>query len=398
MNDWTRRHLDRASHSPAWLQDLLLAIAVCEADLVIVLFGESDAGPFGVVPRGVGVGVVILISLPLVFRRTNPTLVMALTGFAAGAAGAVGIPNQALAPLVALYTVAAYSTMVDTVVSTGIFLAITTGLLVSVGHLPSLYSNTLLVVGVAVIGRIVQANRAQTLELESRAAQLERRRDAQARLAVTSERERIARDMHDILAHSTSVMVVQATGARRMLPERPEQVAEALKVIEDTGRMSLAELRRMLGLLREGTADADLTRPQPGLADISELVETFVAAGLPVELRQARRPLPDEVDASIALSTYRVVQDALTNAMKHARADRVTVDLCPLPDRLLLEVLDDGGHGAAPRQRRRRPDTTRPGSAPVIDDTGGGFGLIGMRERAALVGGVIEAGPRPGGG
>lgn len=396
MSDWTPRQLDRLTHAPPWLQDLLLAIVVCEADLVIVLYGERGAGQFGPVPRALGVAAVILMGLPLVFRRVNPGLVMMLTGFTAGAAGAVGVPIQGLATLVALYTVAAYLPMRDAVGATVVFLAITTGLMASTGDLPSLYSNTLLVVGVTVIGRIVQANRAQTLQLRARAIELERGRDAQAQLAVTSERERIARDMHDVLAHSTSVMVVQATGARRLLPGRPDQVAEALQVIEETGRTSLAELRRMLGLLRQDVADTDPPRPQPGLADIADLVETFVAAGLHVELRQTRA-LPEEVDASIELSAYRVVQEALTNVMKHAGAHRVTVDLCALPDRLLLQVLDDGGRSDRPRPRRR-VEAAGPRSAAALDAAGGGFGLIGMRERVALVGGIIEVGPRPGGG
>ena len=354
----------------------MLAIAVSEADLAAVLLSERTDGPFGEVSTPVAAVVVVLVALPLVFRRSNPGLTMVLTGFGAGAAGAVGIPIQPLAPIVALYTVAAWSTLADTVVTTAIFLAVTTSLVLSTGQLYVLYSNTLIVLGVAVLGRLIRAHREQASELARRAHQLELEREERARLAIRTERARIAREMHDVLAHSTSVMVVQATGAKRLVRTRPEAAEDALGVIADTGRQSLADLRRMLGLLRRDD-DGVPTAPQPTLADIPDLVAEFVDAGVPVDLRM---PQDAALDGPVGLSAYRIVQEALTNVLKHADPERVIVDVRVLDGRIEVEVLDDGG------------------AARQLDTVGGGYGLVGMRERAGLVDGTLEAGPRPGGG
>lgn len=367
---------------PPWLQDLILAAAVSQADLVAVLSSDRQPGPFGTVPTPLAALAVVLIATPLVFRRRHPDLTITLTGFGAGAAGALGIPIQPLAPLVALYTVAAYGTLFDTVAATSIFLAITTGLVISMGEISVLYTNTLIVLGVAVVGRLIQSHREQATELAHRNAELERTRVERTRMAVRAERTRIAREMHDILAHSTSVMVVQATGAKRLVRTRPDAAEEALGVIADTGRETLGEMRRVVGMLREGDADDGVpTTPQPTLDTLDELVAEFADAGLDVDLRWAGT-VPDDLDASLALSVYRIVQEALTNSLKHAGAERVIVDVRRLSDRLEVEVLDDG---AGP-------------SRPSLTETGGGFGLVGMRERAHLVGGTLEAGPRPGGG
>lgn len=383
MLDWIRRQLDHIRATPHWLQDLLLAIAISQADLVAVVFTDRDPGLFGVASRPVAAIAALLIALPLVFRRNNPDLTMMLTGAGAGIAGVFGIPVQPLAPLVALYTVAAYGSLQNTVGSTVIFLAIITGLYATGGELPLLYTNILIVLGAAVTGRIVRAYRDQTVELLQRAAELQRSREERAQFAVRSERTRISREMHDVLAHSISVMVVQATGARRLLPGKPDQAAQALTVVEDTGRQSLAEMRRMLGLLRDEGEGAP-SGPQPGLDDIRPLVEEFARSGLPVDLR-TRGEAPANVDPSVGLSAYRILQEALTNCLRHARATRVTVDLRSTPGRLDLEVLDNGSQVPSPG-----PHATQ------LADVGGGFGLIGMRERAALVGATLEVGARPG--
>ena len=182
--------------------------------------------------------------------------------------------------------------------------------------------------------------------------------------------------MHDVLAHSTSVMVVQATGAQRLVRTRPEAAEDALGVIAETGRQSLADLRRMLGLLRRED-DRVPTAPQPTLVDVPDLVAEFVDAGVPVDLRMPDRT---SLDGPVGLSAYRIVQEALTNVLKHADPQRVIVDVRLLDTRVEVEILDDGG------------------AARQLDTVGGGYGLVGMRERAGLVGGTLEAGPRPGGG
>jgi signal transduction histidine kinase len=211
--------------------------------------------------------------------------------------------------------------------------------------------------------------------LEERTMQLEQLREVEAREAVAAERARIARELHDVVAHSVSVMTVQTAGVRRLL--RPEQEREraALETVERTGREALAEMRRLLGVLRESDEAAERA-PQPGLDGLDRLLEQVRASGLPVELtvEGERRPLPAGVD----LSAYRIVQEALTNALKHGGKARAWVQLRYDPDALQLEVENDG--------------------ATAIAGDGHGHGLHGMRQRAEVCGGTLDAGPRPEGG
>ena len=199
---------------------------------------------------------------------------------------------------------------------------------------------------------------------------------AEARQAVAEERTRIARELHDVVAHSMSVVVVQASAAQRVMASDPDRAREALASIEVTGRDSLGEMRRILGALR-GDDDAPLA-PQPGLEQFAQLVRHCEEAGLPVEVELAGSPR--ELPAGIELATYRIVQEALTNAVKHAGPAHAVVRLDYGDDRLDIEVTDDGRGAAA--------DTI----------TSGGQGLVGMRERVELFGGTFAAGPRTGGG
>jgi signal transduction histidine kinase len=212
-------------------------------------------------------------------------------------------------------------------------------------------------------------------EAKKRAAQAEREREERARAAVTEERARIARELHDVVGHSVSVMTVQASAVRRLL--RPEQAREreALLIVERTGREALAEMRRMVGVLRrpeEGPALA----PQPSLAHVGRLVEQAREAGLSVELRVEGDPQP--LPAGVDLTAYRLVQEGLTNALKHARAERAQV-VVRYGDGDLEVTVSDDGRGAG-------------------SGDGGGHGLVGMRERVAVFGGELEAGPRAEGG
>ncbi len=211
--------------------------------------------------------------------------------------------------------------------------------------------------------------------LEERAVQLEQRREEAARVAVAEERARIARELHDVVAHSVSVMTVQASGVRRLLRPEQEREREALEEVERTGRQALAEMRRLLGVLRASEGAAAL-EPQPGLAQVESLLERARAAGLPVELsvEGERRQLSPGVD----LSAYRIVQEGLTNALKHARDGRAEVRLRYRGERLEVEIASDG--------------------TPVSGADGGGHGLVGMRERALVCGGTLEASPQADGG
>jgi signal transduction histidine kinase len=212
-------------------------------------------------------------------------------------------------------------------------------------------------------------------EAKERAARAEREREERARLAVSEERARIARELHDVVGHSVSVMTVQASAVRRLLEPDQERERAALLVVEQTGREALAEMRRMVGVLRR-PEEAPALAPQPSLEQLERLVEQAREAGLPVELRIEGDPkqLPSGVD----LTAYRLVQEGLTNALKHARAQRAEVVVRYSDGHVELTVSDDGPGGGGGDK--------------------GGHGLVGMRERVSVYGGELEAGPRPEGG
>jgi signal transduction histidine kinase len=256
----------------------------------------------------------------------------------------------------------------------------------------------LLVVGVVawLVGNAIRERRERFAGLRDRAARLERERELEARRAVAEERLRIARELHDVVAHNLSVVVVQAQAAERLLDRDPARAREVVASIEGTGREALDEMRQLLGVLRgagpAAPAGHDSARgelgPQPGLARLGELVEQVRAAGLPVTLRVegVERPLGAAAD----LSAYRIVQEALTNTLKHAGPAHAEVVLRYGERDLELTVRDDGRGAAAALDREQRPaDAGLPSS---------GHGLVGMHERVALFGGEFSAGPRPGGG
>ncbi|WP_099900212.1 sensor histidine kinase [Streptomyces sp. TLI_171] len=231
-------------------------------------------------------------------------------------------------------------------------------------------------------GRLTRVRRAYLVELEDRAARLERERDAQSKVAVAAERARIARELHDVVAHNVSVMIVQADGAAYVLDSSPQQAKEALGTIASTGRQALAEMRRLLGVLRTaGTAEEYV--PQPGVEELPDLLDQVRTAGLPVEFSATGeiRELP----RGLELTVYRIVQEALTNVRKHGGPDahaKVAVDF---RDGDLEVLVEDDGRGSTREQVDGGAD-------------GLGHGLIGMRERVGMVSGSLDVGPRPGGG
>ncbi|WP_190132076.1 sensor histidine kinase [Streptomyces mashuensis] len=237
-----------------------------------------------------------------------------------------------------------------------------------------------------VLGDSVRTRRAYWAQLEERAARLEKEREQQAQIAVTAERARIARELHDVVAHNVSVMVVQADGAAYVMDASPEQARQALQTISSTGRQALAEMRRLLGVLRtdDSAEGGGEYVPQPDVEQIGDLVEQVRGAGLPVDFKieGAPRPLPSGVE----LTAYRIVQEALTNTRKHGGPDvGASVRLTYFDDGLGLLVEDDG--------RGAGQELYASGGAD-----GRGHGLIGMRERVGMIGGTLDAGPRPGGG
>ena len=362
------------------------ARAAAHADRLLVAV-LSAASLLDVLARGGPVwnaAVAAAIPLPLLVRRRAPLAVLALVvvatyaGYARGPA--VGGSVEAWIALnVALYTVAAHCSRGRALAGAAFVAAFALAFLVPAvvegAPISDVAGEAVFLGAVWLSGRWVRRRRHATADLERYAATLEAEREALAREAVAAERARIAREMHDAVAHSVSVMVLQAGAAEQVLTTSPERARAALAAIQDTGREAIVELRRMLGLLRDPQEGAPLG-PQPGVDQLEELLAQVRAAGLPVTLTVQGEPcrLPPGIDRS----AYRIVQEGLTNALKHAGPAHADVRLRYDERAVELEVLDDG----------RGP---HPGG-------GGGFGLLGMHERAALYGGRLDGGPRPGGG
>ncbi|MDQ0599977.1 signal transduction histidine kinase [Streptomyces canus] len=236
-----------------------------------------------------------------------------------------------------------------------------------------------------VLGDSIRTRRAYFAQLEERASRLEKEREAQAKVAVAAERARIARELHDVVAHNVSVMVVQADGAAYVLDAAPDQAKKALETISSTGRQALAEMRRLLGVLRTGEhQEVGEYVPQPDVEQIDDLVEQCRTSGLPVDFKVEGTPRP--LPSGVELTAYRIVQEALTNTRKHGGPNAgASVRLVYFDDGLGLLVEDDGKGAPHELYEEGGPD-------------GQGHGLIGMRERVGMVGGTLDAGPRPGGG
>jgi signal transduction histidine kinase len=346
-------------------------------------------------PNPSAVVIMLAQTLPLAFRRRSPLLVLATVAAADFVNLLVGFrPSLAeLGIYVALYSVAAHCPLRRSLLAGLAYAcsAVLYGIIYSgkygyVTWQDWLTSYALLAAAWA-LGEGQRRRRINTANLEELNAQLERERDLKARWAVAEERARIARELHDVVAHTVSVMVVQAGAARRLVDGDPGRARQALGSIESTGRQALAEMRRLLGVLRRDGEDraggngAGALAPQPSLADLESLVTAAQEAGLEVALEVEGNPRP--LAAGVDLSAYRIVQEALTNCIKHAGPARATVRLRYGRDALELRVSDDG-RGVVGWYDGDRED--------------GGHGLIGMRERVSVLGGNLEVGPRPGGG
>ncbi len=357
------------------------ALAVVLAVLALTTYGEFLADA---VPAELSAGSTLLVlaqTLPLALRRVRPDVVMTVVGVSGVAMPALGYESSPFAIfgiLVAVYTMAAQGRRIDSLLVAAftvvalVIVHFTAGL-----DLASSATNFLAFGVVWMTGETVRARRAYAAELEERAAYLEADREQRARRAVADERARIARELHDVVAHEVSVIVVQAGAARRVLAEQPAEAEAALVAIEKSGRDALDEMRRLLGVLRREGDPAERA-PQPGLGRLDGLVAQMADAGLGVEVSIEGEPPP--LPPGLDLSAYRIVQEALTNCLKHAGPDaRARVRLRFGAEALAIEVADDGRGAAVP-------------------GVGGGLGLAGMRERAAMFGGDVQAGPRPGGG
>ncbi|UNZ17964.1 sensor histidine kinase [Streptomyces sp. 891-h] len=397
LYDFIRRH-------PTWVDSLWAVFLLMFSSLWIVASVTAPPTPEGPnqLPQETGqqialVPIALALSLVVALRRRAPEKMLLLatgTGLAQVITDVSPFPGD-FAFLVIIFTVASRHTRwASRFALVGALLAPTINTL----RWPDdLYDVTAAVVGTLfmtlafvmawVLGDSLRTRRAYYLQLEERAKRLEKEREAQAKVAVAAERARIARELHDVVAHNVSVMVVQADGAAYVLDSSPEQTRMALETISGTGRQALAEMRRLLGVLRSGDSgkpDGDEYVPQPGVEQIAELVEQVRGAGLTVDFKVEGDPHP--LPSSVELTAYRIVQEALTNTRKHGGPHvGATVQLCYRDDELCVLAEDDG--------RGAQRELYEEGGADGL-----GHGLIGMRERVGMVGGALEAGPRSGGG
>jgi signal transduction histidine kinase len=353
----------------AGLAAIVLVITLIE----ISLNDESLSG------RNQVLSVILLVamSLVIVVRRRYPVAVWLVSGALVSIYGVASFPDPVLpyGPLIAVYTVAAYTTWRTSLVA-GVVTAVVIAVSMIVDPNDDLVDWLIAFLSTStawLVGNNVRTHRAYTHELEAKAERLERERRAEAERAVADERLRLARELHDVAAHHVSVIALHAEAGQSLLPDNPERADQSLAIIGQVARTTLTELRRVVGVLRdEGTAPL---APQPGLDQLPALVRDVERAGLPVTLTVSGTPGP--ISRTLDTSAYRIVQEALTNVLRHAGPATAQVTVTYEPDAVAVEVLDDG---AGPPNGHGRH---------------AGHGLAGMRERAAMFGGTLTAAARP---
>lgn len=377
MFDGVRRHPVRA--------DIALAVVLASFN-VLALFAPPEYLQVDFRDGDVlGVGLTAASCAAVAFRSRVPVPAFAVATGGSLAVLALGYPQAfgGVPALFTLYTVAArcsLRTSIAAAVSAWCVLAAVLLLGPFDAVVGDWFGNTLVLTTGWALGRAVRAQRERVAGLEERNRALEAARESQTRAALTEERNRIAREMHDIVAHSLTAMTVQAAAARRVVRRDPDSAEHVLDAVQSAGRSALDELRRVLGVLDPDDAvGAPPLQPQPTIADLPELVERVRATGLEVSLEQDGDVVP--LDPGVSLAAYRIVQESLTNALKHAGPARVVVRLSWSAGRLDISVDDDGR-----------------GALPGTTGVGTGRGLTLLRERAEVYGGSVSAGPRTGGG
>ncbi|MGI5399532.1 sensor histidine kinase [Streptomyces sp. CA-135486] len=373
------------AYPPALDGALAAAVLIC---MVVGSFADPN-GPHGPefgsrTPELRSVVLMVLAAGALVFRRRNPLAVLVLTGVVSVAELVTGDPPApvAMSAVIALYTVASRTDRPTTWRVGLLTMAVLTGAAVFFGSAPWYSQENLGIFAwtgmAAAAGDAVRSRRAFVDAIRERAERAERTREEEARRRVAEERLRIARDLHDVVAHHIALVNVQAGVAAHVMDKRPDQAKEALAHVREASRSALNELRATVGLLRQSGDPEAPTEPAPGLEVLDELVITFRQAGLPVEVARADEGI--RLPAAVDLAAYRIIQEALTNAQKHAGHDaKAEVSVIRVGPTLEVTVLDNGAQ-------------------PTGQTAGGGHGLLGMRERVTALGGTLTTGPRYGGG
>lgn len=362
-----------------WVLDAVLGTVFTVVGLVGLLAASDPEGEFAD-PDALGVVLSLGVTAPLFFRRRAPLATLLVSTVALVLLATLEYPASVASQiiLVGAYSVGSHGEGARRIIGlVALELGVVTVIVVGI---PDTTTGGLVVAGITyaaayILGSAMRNRRLYLQQLEERSVLLARERDEAAKRAVADERLRIAQELHDVVAHSMGVIAVQAGVGAHVIDTDPEEAKRSLEAISQTSRSTLVEIRRLLGVLRaDGTAGY---QPAPGLADLPGLVTDVSAAGLDVgvEVRGDRQSLPPSVD----LTAYRIVQEALTNVLKHAGRARATVVIAYEPGALRLEILDDG-RGVNGRS------------------SGKGHGLVGMRERVGVYGGSLDAGPRPGGG
>jgi signal transduction histidine kinase len=372
------------------------ADAVLAAGVLLCMVAGSFVDPHGEhdvswsirTPAPLSLVLIALAAAALVFRRRAPLTVLALTGTASVIECVTGDPRApvAMAAVIALFTVASTTDRPTTWRVGLLTMTVLTGAAMLAGPLPWYAQENLGIfawTGIgATAGDAVRSRRAFVQAIRERAEKAERTREEEARRRVAEERLRIARDLHDVVAHHIALVNVQAGVAAHVMDKRPDQAKEALAHVREASRSALGELRATVGLLRQSGDPEAPTEPAPGLARLDELVGTFRSAGLHVEV--ARADHGTTLPAAVDLAAYRVIQEALTNVQKHAGTDaKAEVSVVRVGPDVEITVLDNGNG------EDHDPDGP---------DSGGGHGLLGMRERVTALRGTLTTGPRYGGG
>jgi len=390
----------RLRHPGPWAIDGFIALVLL-ASMVDELARRTHlvAGQQAATPQAYLLSVLMLAPLVTHRKWPLPSLAVCLAAFLLYAPGRyTAYPGIALFAMV--YGITLHGTRRQSLialVSCAAAMAVGIGLQPGgVGTYGTWVSSELGIAIAWIVAESLRNRRARWAELNARAERLEREREAEARRAVTEERLRIARELHDVVAHSMSVIAVQSAVGGHVMDTQPEEARHALAAIEATSRSALTEMRRLLGVLRQDGEPAGSLVPAPGLADLAPLVAQVGEAGLKVwvQVDGERGPVPPGVD----LSAYRIIQEALTNVIKHAAAATACVKVSYEKGAVALEITDNGPgrkngrHESGPG----RPDGSR--ADAVTSPISTGHGIIGMRERVAVFGGEFAAGPRDAGG